>query len=695
MIKLLIPFWMMGMNFNIFNMKKVKILKKKAESGTKIDGGKYHPLSYDTFMLTGKSHKEGGQKVIHNGIEIEAEGGEPIMFNPDGSADIFGNMIVPGTKRKFKHVAAELAKKEAKSMELADEGLKLLTEVNPYNKWDNLKFNSGTIMLTGGSQKIKELSTTKKHLANMQNALLELASEKNVDADSLSKGILKRAKNGASVKAANGASDPGDKYKKMLEEAAKKYGVDYNVLKRLVTQESNFSPKAVSSRGAIGLMQFTPETAKQYGISKEKLKSTKDDDVKDVVDAAVKHFDSLLKSNSNDYKLALVAYNAGQGAVEHVRKQLKKKQITGDEWLSYMATQREKNPTKKIHAWQNETYEYVTNIAGTSDEDFYEGRKADQFREKYYNKLREDISKEQPGTFQPVDFQYNPSTGEKSPVSNPTYNERFQFNVNDRNLPTDAESLPLYQVLPELYAMGTNQEEPVWMQQFTPDLYQPYNISFQDRLNANTQTFNASSQYIANNPQAQAVLAGQKYTADSQVLADEFRVNQGIYADVVNRNTALLNEAELKNLQLADLQYTRQTQAKSNTKSTNQAILNSITMKLAEREKANRYLKVYENLYDYRFDENSGKAEYLGPDRTNEIVPITPQSGVPGTLPTPTEVQSMSQRFDKDNKIKATTINTPSKLQQRQSIQKLYKNTPLEKVFNLPPLYEPIGVKFN
>ena len=70
---------------------------------------------------------------------------------------------------------------------------------------------------------------------------------------------------------------------------------------------------------------------------------------------------------------------------------------------------------------------------------------------------------------------------------------------------------------------------------------------------------------------------------------------------VYGENRNILNEAKLKNLGIADQQYQRQAEAKSNTKATTQAALNSIADKYAKNKLENRQLGVMENMYNYRF----------------------------------------------------------------------------------------------
>lgn len=170
--------------------------------------------------------------------------------------------------------------------------------------------------------------------------------------------------------------------------------------------------------------------------------------------------------------------------------------------------------------------------------------------------------------------------------------------------PSDAESLDANQLYGEMYALSSNQEEPVQAQLYNPQLANSYRVSLADRKNEVTAQTRAAQRMAQGNPAIQAAIAAQAYEAYDKVGADEFRMNQELENQVRTANAATLNDAKLKNLAILDQQYTRQAQAKSNTKAIKQAALNSISDKYAKNKLENRTLKTYENMYNYRYDDN-------------------------------------------------------------------------------------------
>ena len=100
------------------------------------------------------------------------------------------------------------------------------------------------------------------------------------------------------------------RYAPIIERAAAAQGVDAKLVRALIQVESHYESRARSPKGAMGLMQLMPATARRYAVADPY-------DPASNIEAGIKHLKSLLERFTEE--LALAAYNAGEAAVQRFR----------------------------------------------------------------------------------------------------------------------------------------------------------------------------------------------------------------------------------------------------------------------------------------------------------------------------------------------------------------------------------------
>jgi hypothetical protein len=100
-------------------------------------------------------------------------------------------------------------------------------------------------------------------------------------------------------------------YDPIIEKYASNYRIDPSLIRSMIATESGFNPRAISTKGARGLMQLMPETAKRLGVNNSF-------DPEQNIHGGIKHLRSLLNSFNEDISLSLAAYNAGENLVQRL-----------------------------------------------------------------------------------------------------------------------------------------------------------------------------------------------------------------------------------------------------------------------------------------------------------------------------------------------------------------------------------------
>lgn len=662
-------------------------MSNKAEDGASVEQLSENPYSNPIVQFNGPSHEEGGIPMLINEQSIEVEGQETAYTAVDGSVNILGNLTVPGTKMKFKTAGKKIAEAENKASKQLDKGIQLINASNPYDRFERLTFNSGNMKAVGAQMKQKELTAIKEKLSETQDEILQAAEILGIKPEKLT------AKKGIKIPkmAQEGQTVPPNSYtpfplrgRSPLPNQTQFVESFFNPIGQMSTSPSTgpgddeFNRRlkqAIGSAESSGIYTASPNVkgATAYGkyqFTKPTLKGIYDRFYKNSYES-FEDFNNQYRSNPtiqeqvmstrlNDLRqkygddpqrIALV-HRLGEGGANQALK---------NPSILSKPIGRSDSPTDK------ETPNQYLNKIGRV---FGQNIQADINPPGINLREVEIIGRRTPPPITPsIDFT-TPVPDPMAPqaptpvVEPPTSTTTTGFTTRPATKRAPFKNpLRFGQIAPEILTIATERAEFVPGQRYEPNLYQPYQVSFQDRLNENQASFNAIGRQLARNPEALSSLAARKYQADNQVLAEEFRTNQGITNEVTNKNIALLNQAQLTNLELNDQQFVRQEQARANTRQNIRNAVQSISDKIQANRAETMDFNLAQNLFpQYTFDQ-TGQVQFI----PNEGLQIGAQ-----IASSPSPYQSSRTTYGATGTPQKTTVTTPSPIQQQEMDMKSF-----------------------
>ena len=576
----------------------------------------YLPNTGETIMFRGQSHDESdgqgntgigvtygrGGDIEHSEADVEVERNEPAIELGDGLV-VYGNLKIPkyalsaigdpkAEGKKFKNYVADLSKKESVQNKLIDKATNELNDMKVLTPLDMTTFNAHKMMIDGANAKLKQYAEFKQNAAGVQSAINDTAEELGLDADALAKGKTKvdkksdmyKAMFGKNVPKAQGGTTTPRNGERRVDNVGNTFVYDSETKNWVPDREwmAKYRPSTTTPAAA------APTTAAQQPTTVDPARY---EELKKLYEEA--------KAESLDGKKKSTKTKKFQEKFHEYFPEFAQEVILSS---PTGVTSKGKGKYKTIDDLKKAP---IKNVLNTNVDEYFGER------------TRQYMSRLEKANTTPV-------TAATTPAATPAKTTSAPEKKSIPIVPAKQNKLaPLYnmvqpllqrplqegldpsQLYGEMYALSTNQQEPVQAVLYNPELDTPYDISLQDKLNANQADFNALQRMTGYNPAAQMALAAQKYSANSGVLGEQFRMNQALRAGVYDKNRDLINAAKIQNLGILDQQYTRQALAKSNTKATTLSALSSISDKIAKNRLENRQLATYSNMFpQYGFDRN-------------------------------------------------------------------------------------------
>jgi hypothetical protein len=630
-----------------------------------LDGGKAETISYNPFlpdggetvMFKGRSHDNGGIPINFGENGVEVEGGEPAVKLRDGGNEsnmvVFGNMKlskmaadefgIPDAKgKKFKHVANEISKVEKKQNKLIEKATERADMTTGSSGFDQLKMNTSEAQLMGANMKLRSAAILKQNLGAVQNAILDTASELGVKSDELAQGNLVKEKD-PRMMAQDGIDLTGGPLTPAQRARAEgPGGTLYEGAKHYVTERGQL-PLFARMLGAKPKPKFFNEELNNTLMNADDrsymVDKTYNEDLTNQLMSGSRNYTSF-NPDFNSAMMYGTPYNqpapvaassdtsalgftpipetfGNAGSQPSVQPSTQGSSKVSNSKSSKSNRSNPANPSSVVRNQYITDYNLPSGFTpGVSN--LPEGMGG--LKNTVMQSIEQAIPK-LPGSNVKVPYQPGyvapkptsdklSTTANLSPMSEDSEKVGFDWkglgqmalsNLAPFLRPRTKLGLDPEELYPEYFAMATNQLEPVQAQTFQPMLDTPMDISLNDQLNAIDSQSRAAIRAAGSNPSAQAMIMAQSLEAKNKVLGEQTRINAANKMQTYDKNRALLNDAQLKNLQILDQQYVRQTQAKSNTKAQTLEALKSIAAKTAQNKLENQTLNTYENMYNYRF----------------------------------------------------------------------------------------------
>jgi len=530
----------------------------------------YLPNDGKTVMFRGQSHDDGGIGVTYGNNPVEVEGGEPAVVIPNSQGE--ENLTVFGNLNIPEQFAKVIGDDKAKGMKFKNYIAQLSKKEEKHSS--SLKKSTqeiDTLDMTTPYDKLK-FSTLQANILGQNMSLKEIADKK----------------------------QKASELQAMLNDTAEQHGLSAEHLSKgkikqaktgmnIAQNGKNIFKNIATTPGKIDYNTPEQSDAIFQGANYEKQWMPKVFKTLDNPTQAKRLISSIENYNGQDAKDVKAALAKGKTEAEKI------------EIIKTLATDRKIGPYHNL------------NTINTAIDSLDDGLTPIQYS---------------PKKGQPAD------TSKKENYETVPYKRSKLMDAYNMVLPfirpTDQEPLDPRQLTGEMYSLATNRVEPVQAQTIQQDLATPIDISYQDLLNQNQSDFRDLIRN-SNNPAYESFAAAQKYEANQKVYGDQFRAKQISDNNVYNQNRNTMNDTKLKNLGIFDQQYTRQEQAKSNTKAIAQAALNSMSDKYTRNRLENKTLGIQENMYNYRFDDKGRAINYNPLFQANEHNIYSPNANEPIT----------------------------------------------------------------